>query len=126
MDKAKTALAKIQAELPETRAEIMQPDGTQPVVNDLGPTDFFGELALLTEGPRTASVVATAPTQCLVLTHWNFSAVVSQASELYKQELGGLAALWHLPRHQVAVRRRGPKEDHAEMPARIRRIVDGQ
>jgi CRP/FNR family cyclic AMP-dependent transcriptional regulator len=57
-------------------------DGTKTVVNVLDPTDFFGELALLTEGPRTASVIATEPTQCLVLTRWNFLAVLKSDADM--------------------------------------------
>lgn len=66
----------------EAHAVHMRPDGTRTVVNVFGPTDFFGELALLTEGPRTASVVAIAPTQCVVLTHWNFFSVLRQDAEM--------------------------------------------
>lgn len=66
----------------EAQVVHMRPDGTQTVVNVLGATDFFGELALLTEGPRTASVVATAPTECLVLTHWNFFSVLRNDAEM--------------------------------------------
>jgi CRP-like cAMP-binding protein len=47
-------------------------DGEKVTVNTFGPTDFFGELALLDDGLRTASVIATEPTQCLVLTRWDF------------------------------------------------------
>ena len=47
-------------------------DGVKVVVNTFGPTDFFGELALLDDGMRTASVITTEPTQCLVLTRWDF------------------------------------------------------
>ena len=57
-------------------------DGTKAVVNVMGETDYFGELALLTEGPRTASVVATQPTQCLVLTRWNFLAALKGDAEM--------------------------------------------
>jgi CRP-like cAMP-binding protein len=57
-------------------------DGSRAVVNVLGETDYFGELALLTEGPRTASVVATEPTQCLVLTRWNFLAALKGDAEM--------------------------------------------
>ena len=53
-------------------------DGTRVVVNTFGPTDFFGELALLDDGPRTASVVATEATQCLVLTRWDFLAALKE------------------------------------------------
>jgi len=47
-------------------------DGEKVVVNTFGPTDFFGELALLDEGLRTASVIAVESTECLVLTRWDF------------------------------------------------------
>lgn len=47
-------------------------DGIKAEVNNFGPTDFFGELALLDDGPRTASVIAQEPTECLVLTRWDF------------------------------------------------------
>jgi CRP-like cAMP-binding protein len=57
-------------------------DGSKSVVNVLGETDYFGELALLTEGPRTASVIAIQPTQCLVLTRWNFLAALKGDAEM--------------------------------------------
>ena len=47
-------------------------DGEKVPVNSFGPTDFFGELALLDDGLRTASVIASEPTKCLVLTRWDF------------------------------------------------------
>jgi CRP-like cAMP-binding protein len=47
-------------------------DGSTMTLNTFGPTDFFGELALLDGGPHTASVVATEETECLVLAHWEF------------------------------------------------------
>jgi CRP/FNR family transcriptional regulator, cyclic AMP receptor protein len=47
-------------------------DGSTEVVNTFGPNDFFGELALLDNGPRTASVVATDTTECLILPRENF------------------------------------------------------
>jgi len=53
-------------------------DGEKVVVNAFGPTDFFGELALLDDGLRTASVVATEATQCLVLTRWDFMGVLKE------------------------------------------------
>ena len=48
-------------------------------VNTFGPTDFFGELALLDDGLRTASVKAVESTRCLVLTRWDFLAALREA-----------------------------------------------
>jgi len=56
----------------EAKAIREGPEGTKTKVNAFGPNDFFGELALLDDGPRTASVVAVEPTTCLVLTRWDF------------------------------------------------------
>jgi CRP-like cAMP-binding protein len=60
----------------------LQPDGTTPVVNVLGPNDFFGELALLSEGPRTASVVASEDTECVVITRWNFVPLAREDADM--------------------------------------------
>jgi CRP-like cAMP-binding protein len=67
-------------------------DGESVVVNRFGATDFFGELALLDEeGIRTASITATEPTLCLVLTRWDFLAVLRQDAEMATEILQELA-----------------------------------
>jgi CRP-like cAMP-binding protein len=38
----------------------------------LGPGQFFGEMALFTDQPRSADVVAAEPTRVLVLSRWEF------------------------------------------------------
>lgn len=53
-----------------------QPDGEVIQVNTLGPNDFFGELALLDDGVRTASVVATSELACFVLTRLDFQGIL--------------------------------------------------
>jgi CRP-like cAMP-binding protein len=36
--------------------------------------DFFGEMAVLDDAPRSASVIAVADTKCLFLSAWDFKA----------------------------------------------------
>jgi CRP-like cAMP-binding protein len=57
-------------------------DGTKVVLNTFGSTDFFGELALLDEAPRTASVVCTEDTECLVLSQWEFLSALREDAEM--------------------------------------------
>jgi CRP/FNR family cyclic AMP-dependent transcriptional regulator len=57
-------------------------NGTQVVVNTFGPTDFFGELAMLRNEPRTASVVALEDTECLVLVQWEFMGKLARNAKM--------------------------------------------
>ncbi len=59
-----------------------QPDGTVVEVNQFGPDDFFGELALLDDGVRTATVVATSDVQCLILTRLDFQGILRGDPEM--------------------------------------------
>ena len=57
-------------------------DGDKTVVNVFGPMDFFGEIALLDDGPRTASVIATEDTDCLVLSREDFIAILKNDADM--------------------------------------------
>jgi CRP-like cAMP-binding protein len=49
---------------------------------NLGPGEFFGEIALIDNGPRTATVKAATPMRCLVLGHTQFRDVLRQNGEI--------------------------------------------
>ena len=59
-----------------------KPDGSQAVLNTFGKNDFFGEIALLDNGPRTASVIALEDTHCLILPRENFLGVLRRDGEM--------------------------------------------
>ena len=48
----------------------------------LGPGDFFGEIALIDNGPRTATVRAATAMRCLVLGHEQFRDVLHQNGDI--------------------------------------------
>jgi CRP-like cAMP-binding protein len=62
----------------EGRAEVDAVQGKRT----LGAGDFFGEIALIDNGPRTATVKAITPMRCLVLGHDQFRDVLHQNGEI--------------------------------------------
>lgn len=50
----------------------------------LGPGQYFGEMALLDDQPRTADVRAAGPVRCLVLSPWEFWAAVGNEPEVLR------------------------------------------
>lgn len=59
-----------------------RPDGDKVVVSTFGPTGFFGELALLNEGTRTASVLAREDSECMVLARWDFISILKEDADM--------------------------------------------
>ena len=51
----------------------------------LGPGDYFGEIALIDDGARTATIQAASPLRCYGMTSWEFRPLVeSHASIAWK------------------------------------------
>jgi CRP/FNR family cyclic AMP-dependent transcriptional regulator len=71
----------------EGTASVAQ-DGDQ--INDLGPGDFFGEVALVKDTPRTATVTATSPVRALVVTRQNFKRLIERQPDIERTVLKAL------------------------------------
>ena len=71
----------------EGTASVAQ-DGDQ--INDLGRGDFFGEVALVKDTPRTATVTATSPVRALVITRQNFKRLIEQQPDIERTVLKAL------------------------------------
>lgn len=62
------------------------------VLAQFGPGDYFGEMALLLEDtPRTADVVATDDTTCLVITQWDLRALIEEHPDIGVKMMAELA-----------------------------------
>jgi CRP/FNR family transcriptional regulator, cyclic AMP receptor protein len=61
------------------------------VLATLGPGDFFGELSVLDQSPRSASVIAQQPTTCLGIASWDLLRVLEEQPSLGMALLRALA-----------------------------------
>ena len=61
-------------------------------INRLGDGDFFGEIALVSRSPRTATVTATSPVRALVITDRAFRQLLEDTPEIQRKVLEALAA----------------------------------
>lgn len=60
-------------------------------VNTLGPGDYLGEIALLSEGRRTATATAEGPAKLLVITHRGFNSLLDGSPGIRTAILQGVA-----------------------------------
>ena len=52
------------------------------IIRTLAPGDHFGEVALIDEGPRSASITATTDLRCRGMAAWEFRAFVQEHPEV--------------------------------------------
>ncbi|XP_066155094.1 cAMP-dependent protein kinase type I regulatory subunit isoform X4 [Euwallacea fornicatus] len=63
-------------------------EGEEPrEVGRLGPSDYFGEIALLLDRPRAATVVACGPLKCVKLDRARFERVLGPCADILKRNI---------------------------------------
>jgi CRP-like cAMP-binding protein len=60
-------------------------------INTLGPGDFFGEIALVSREPRTATVTATSPVRTLVITDRSFRRLLDDSPQVKTKVMEAMA-----------------------------------
>ena len=70
----------------EGTVDVIQDDRT---VKSMGPGEFFGEIALVTKVPRSATVKATSPLRALVISDRAFRALLEHSPEIQLSVLQG-------------------------------------
>jgi CRP/FNR family cyclic AMP-dependent transcriptional regulator len=61
-------------------------------ITTVGPGDFLGEIALLSEGPRTATAISEGPAKLLVITHRGFNSLLDASPSIRAAILQGVAS----------------------------------
>ncbi|KAK2190260.1 hypothetical protein NP493_85g06017 [Ridgeia piscesae] len=63
-------------------------ENEEPVeVGKLGPSDYFGEIALLLDRPRAATVIARGPLKCVKLDRARFERLLGPCSDILKRNI---------------------------------------
>lgn len=70
-------------------ADVTQ--GGKQIGRMMGPGDFFGEIALISKAPRTATVTTTSPVRALVITDRAFRQLLENSPEIAVVVLTALA-----------------------------------
>ena len=60
-------------------------------IADIGPGDFFGEIALIAKTPRNATITATSPVRALVITDRDFRRLLDEQHDVAVTVLVALA-----------------------------------
>ena len=72
------------------------------IIGQVATGDFFGELALIEEHPRSATVVAAEETDCLLFPAWEFTALLEEHPEIAVPIMRALIARLHRREHHGA------------------------
>ncbi|MGH2455644.1 MAG: cyclic nucleotide-binding domain-containing protein [Candidatus Limnocylindria bacterium] len=75
--------------------------GESGAVGRLGAGEFFGELALIEEHGRTATVIAETPLTCLLISAWEFRASLEEHPEMAIPMLHAIIARLHRREHHA-------------------------
>lgn len=72
------------------------------VLGEVKGGDFFGELALIEEHPRSATIVAVDETDCLLFPAWEFTALLDEHPEIAVPIMRALITRLHKREHHNA------------------------
>jgi CRP-like cAMP-binding protein len=84
------------------KVTILGDDGREIILSVLGPGDFFGEMALLDNEPRSATAIAIEESELLSLHRNDFSSVLSDNRSISSALIKILTARLRRANHQIS------------------------
>jgi len=82
------------------RARAIKDGGQDRTPSELYALDFFGELALIEDHPRTASVQAIEETECILFVAWEFTALLKEHPVMAVPIMNALIKRLHRREHK--------------------------
>src|SRR5918911_583452 len=75
----------------KVKVTMTSPEGKEIILAMLGPGDFFGEMSLLDDEPRSATVVATEPLELITIWRSDFLQILSENFSITRKILAELS-----------------------------------
>ena len=73
------------------KVTMISPEGKEIILSLLGPGDFFGEMALLDNEPRSATIIATEPLEIATIWRSDFLHILSENFSITQKVLAELS-----------------------------------
>src|SRR5713226_7399132 len=75
----------------QVKVTMISPEGKEIILSMLGPGDFFGEMALLDDEPRSATVIATEALEVVTIWRTDFLQILTENFSIAKKVLAELS-----------------------------------
>jgi CRP/FNR family cyclic AMP-dependent transcriptional regulator len=75
----------------QVKVTMISPEGKEIILSMLGPGDFFGEMSLVDDEPRSATVIATEPLEVLTIWRSDFLQLLNENFSMTKKVLAELS-----------------------------------
>ena len=75
----------------QVKITMISPEGKEIILSMLGPGDFFGEMALLDDEPRSATVIAMEPLELVTIWRADFLQILQENFSIAKKLLATLS-----------------------------------
>src|SRR5687768_10994839 len=75
----------------QVKVTMISPEGKEIILTMLGPGAFFGEMALLDDEPRSATVVATEPLEVVTIWRSDFLSILQENFSITRKILAELS-----------------------------------
>ena len=75
----------------QVKVTMISPEGKEIILSILEPGDFFGEMALLDDEPRSATVVATEPLELVTIWRSDFLQILAENFDITKKVLAEIS-----------------------------------